>query len=214
MNSLAGQCIEEYRESSHEGLTLTGSHLGDLTLMQHDTSDELNVIVDHVPGHLVTACDPVVLPYGIVTVNRDELLGCAEVAVELCSLYPDLRVFCESARCRLHDGESLRKNLVEYLLDGLVNLLDKLVLLSRQSLLLIERNLLLEFRLDFSHTCLICSDSLLNLVLQRLTPCSEVVIRKFVYHLVCLKHLVQGRLDGLHVTVCLCTENLFKNVCK
>ena len=68
-----------------------------------------------------------VLPEGVVAVNGHELLGGAEVTVEIRSLYLDHRVFLESAGCRLHDCECLRKNLIEGLLDGLVNLLDQFV---------------------------------------------------------------------------------------
>ena len=34
VHTLACQCIEEYREGCHEGLTFSGCHLGNLTLME------------------------------------------------------------------------------------------------------------------------------------------------------------------------------------
>ena len=54
------QCVEEDRGSTNEGLTLTGSHFGNLTLVQNDTTEELYVVVDHFPLHIVTASSVVV----------------------------------------------------------------------------------------------------------------------------------------------------------
>ena len=112
MYSLAGQGIKEHRKGCHEGLSLSCRHLGDLTLMQDDTTDELNVIVHHIPCHLVSTGHPVVLPEGIISFYGHEFLGCAEVAVELRCLHLDHRVLLESSCSGLHDGECLRKNLI------------------------------------------------------------------------------------------------------
>ena len=206
MHSLACQGIEEHRESCHEGLTLTCRHLGDLSLMENDTTDELYIIMDHVPGHLVTAGKPMVLPYGIVTFYGHEFLCRAEVTVKLSRLHSDSLVLGKSAGCRLHDRECLRKDLIEHFLDNLVDLLHELVLLCRKSFLLLERNVFLEFFLYLSDTVLICSYGCLYLVLEALASCSEGVIIKEIDLLIRLEHLVQGRPDGFHITVRLGTE--------
>ena len=99
MNTLSCQCIKEYWESRYESLTLTGSHLGDLTLMEDDTTDKLHVIVHHVPSDLVSACHPVVLPYCVVAFNADELLCSTEVTVKLCCLNSDCMVLLETTCC-------------------------------------------------------------------------------------------------------------------
>ena len=127
MYSLSCQRIEEYRKCRNESLTLSCSHLGDLTLMKNNTTDELNVIVNHIPCDLISAGNPVVLPEGIVAIDSHKVLACTQVAVELCRLDLDYRILLESACCRLHDCESLRKNIVESLLDSLVDSLHKLI---------------------------------------------------------------------------------------
>ena len=99
MHSLAGQCVKEHRKGRHEGLSFSCSHLGYLSLMEDDTSYELNIIVDHVPCDFVSAGHPMVLPYCIVAVYGHKFLGCAEIAVKVCRLYADLRVLSEAA-CR------------------------------------------------------------------------------------------------------------------
>ena len=71
MHTVSCQRIEEYRQGSDEGLTLTSSHLGNLTLMQYNTTEELYVIVYHLPFKVVTTCCPVVVVYCLVTVNGD-----------------------------------------------------------------------------------------------------------------------------------------------
>lgn len=47
VNAVAGKSVEEYRECRHESLTLTGSHLRNLALVQYDTAEELYVVVNH-----------------------------------------------------------------------------------------------------------------------------------------------------------------------
>ena len=69
------QCVEEDRGSTYESLTLTGSHLGNLTLMENNTTEELYVVVDHFPLHIVAAGSPVVVIDSLVTVDGHEVVG-------------------------------------------------------------------------------------------------------------------------------------------
>ena len=55
MHALAGQCVEVSRQSSYQGLTFTGLHLGDAALVQDDAADELHPVgaqTQHAPGGL------------------------------------------------------------------------------------------------------------------------------------------------------------------
>ena len=47
MHALAGQRIEVHRQGRHQGLTLTGAHLGDLAFVQGHTTNQLHVEVAH-----------------------------------------------------------------------------------------------------------------------------------------------------------------------
>ena len=214
MHTFACECIEEYWKSRHEGLTLSGSHLCDLTLMEHDTSDELYIVVYHVPCDLVSTGHPMVLPYGIVAFNRDKLLCRTEVAVELSRLYTDDIILLETTCSRLHDCERLRENLIEYGLDSLIHLLDKLVRLGSELLLLVERNICLDFKLDLSYTLLVRRNSLLDLCLQLVALGAELIIIKFINSFVCCEHLVKHRSELLEVSLGLGAENLLEQVCK
>ena len=49
MHTVTGKGIQEHREGSHEGFTFTSRHLSDLSLMEHDTTKQLHVVVNHLP---------------------------------------------------------------------------------------------------------------------------------------------------------------------
>ena len=93
MDALARECVQEHREGRDEGLAFTGRHLGNAAALllvglegavQDDTADELHVVMDHVPGNLVAAGDPVVLPDGLVVLDVDEIAAVGrQVAVEV-----------------------------------------------------------------------------------------------------------------------------------
>ncbi len=55
MHTLAGETVQIHRQRGYEGLAFPGLHLRDLSLVQHDTADELHVEVAHTErpfGHL------------------------------------------------------------------------------------------------------------------------------------------------------------------
>ena len=214
MHSLACQRIEEHRESRHEGLTLSRRHLGDLSLMENDTADELHVIVDHVPCDLVSSGHPVVLPDGIVTLYPDKLLGGAEVAVKLCRLDHDLRIFLETACCRLHDRKRLRQNLFENLLYGLVDFLHKLVRLCGERFLLLDWKIFLQIFRDLRDALLVGCDRFADLRLELIALCSELVVVKLVYLIIRREDLGKHRLELLEVPLGLCSEYFLEQVSK
>ena len=99
MHAFSGKSIQKDRKRSHESLSLSGCHFRNLSLMEHDTSDKLHVIMHHIPGNLIASGHPVVIPKGIVPVNAHKILGRAEVTVKLRSLYPYHRILLETP-CR------------------------------------------------------------------------------------------------------------------
>ena len=155
MHAFPGKCVQEDWQGRHESLSLSGCHLRNLALMKDYSTDQLDIVVDHVPGNLVAAGHPVVVPYGIVTVYLDEVPAGAELTVKISGLYADGRVLLEPARCGLHYGKSLRQNLIQDLLNILVHLLDELVGLCRKSLFLVQRDILLKLFLDLGNAFLV-----------------------------------------------------------
>ena len=141
MHTVAGQAIEEDGQGGHQGFTFTSRHLGNLTLMQDDTTDELYVIVYHIPLHVVTTGNPVIGVYGLVAVDGDKVLTLgSQVAVELSGGYGDGFVLGKASCCRFHDGKHGGEHLVELVLEDVENLLLDIIdlLPQRFALLVVE----------------------------------------------------------------------------
>ncbi len=117
MHAVAGEGVEENRQRSHQCLTLAGSHLGNLALVQHRAAYELHVVVHHVPSHLVAAGHPVVVIDGFVAVDLHKVLalGC-QGAVHVGGCDCDALVACKSPCGFFHNREHHRECLVEFLL--------------------------------------------------------------------------------------------------
>ena len=215
MDSLACQGVQEHRESRHEGLSLTGGHLGDAAHLilvglnpsvQDDTSDQLDVVMDHVPGDLVSSCHPVVLINSLVALDRDEVVVDTEILVELGSLDHYGLVLLEPAGGGLHDSEGLRKNLFQSLLDLLILFLDQLVGFGGELFLLGDRNIFPELNLDFLYPFLKRGLALAEFLPQRLGLCPQLVVRQGVYRGISRQDLVQDGSYQLHVTIGLGAE--------
>ena len=58
VNSFAGQCIQVNGQCGHEGFPLPGSHLGNLSLVENDPTDQLAIIMDHVPSDHIPSSHP------------------------------------------------------------------------------------------------------------------------------------------------------------
>ena len=214
MDSLAGEGVEEDRERSDEGLALAGGHLGDLALMEDGSADQLDIVVDHVPGDLVAAGDPVVLIDGGVALDVDEIVLDAEVTVELRggNLYE--LVLRETARRGLHDGESLREDLVEALLDGLVLVLDEFVRLSGELFLLGHGEVALQCLADLLDAGLEGGLDLAEPLLQAGRAGAELVVTQFINAVIFGKDLIQNRPDKLHIPIRLRSEQFSYNTSK
>ena len=101
VNAFVREGIEVNGQCGNERLTFTGSHLGYLTLVQYNTTDELNVVVNHVPCNLVSSGSPVVMVQGFVAVyiNKVEALVSSEVAVHVVGCDDDVLAFSKAACC-------------------------------------------------------------------------------------------------------------------
>ena len=114
--AIACEGVEEYGQRSHEGLTLTGSHLGNLALVQYHTTEKLHVVVHHVPDGLVATCLPVILVDGLVALDAHEILRGSQCTVHVGGGHGDLLVLGEELGGSLHDGKGFGQHLVKRLL--------------------------------------------------------------------------------------------------
>ena len=123
VHTLSRKCIQEHRQGSHKGLSLTCSHLRDIVgylsivhqTVEHHTSDKLHIIMHHIPLHEITASHPFVLIDSLVSVYCHEVLaGCGKLPVCLRGCNLDGVILLETA-CRLLDNrENLRQCRVKF----------------------------------------------------------------------------------------------------
>ena len=149
VNTITCEGVEEYRESSHESLTLTSSHFGNLTLMEHGTTKDLNIVVNHFPLEVVATSCPMIMVDSLVAIDSDKVVLwiSSQFAVEVGSCNNSLFVFCETTCGIFHDAKCHRHNLVESFLVDVQNLFVELVNLSKDFFALVDRSVF-DFRLE------------------------------------------------------------------
>ena len=223
MHAFSGQRIQEDREGSDQGLTLAGRHLGNAATLllvrlqaavQDDTADELHVVMDHVPGDFVAAGNPMVVPDSLVALDAHEVTsGCRQVTVKVSGRHLDAFLLGKTTGRGLDDGEGLRQDLIQALLDRIVLILHQLVGFCGKGFLFRHGNVLLQFRLD------LC-DTGLERFLHGKDPgtegrgtCTEFIMGKGIDFGIDRQDLVQDGLDLLHVTVGFGPENLLQYIC-
>ena len=177
--TITGKSVQEHRQRSHQRFTLTRCHLGNLTLMKNGTTKELNVVVNHLPLQVVTACRPVVMIDGLVTVNRNEVLTgvCCQLTVKVRCGNNRLLVLGKTASRLFHDGKHLEHHFVEGFLVDFKGFLLQLVYLCEDRLTLIDGRLL-DSSLQFLNLCFLFMGSLLYLLLNGLRTGTQFVVRQ------------------------------------
>ena len=213
VDALAGERVQEDRERRDEGLAFAGRHFGDLALVEDDAADELDVVMDHVPGHFVAAGHPGAVVDGVVAVDRDEVVGDAEVAVEGRRRDGDRLVLGEAAGGRLHDRESLGEDFVEGFLDRGILVLDELLGLVRELLLLGNRNIVLHLRLDLGEPALERRLGLDHPGTEGGAALAQPVVGQLIYLIVASQDLRENRLDLFHIPVGLGAEQFAEYTC-
>ena len=200
MHTVAGERIEEYRQGGNESLTLTGGHLGNLSLMQNHTTEELHVVMYHFPLEVVASGCPVVVIDGLVAVDGDEVLAwvASQFTVEVGgSDYGDL-IGCESLCRLLDDGEHLRHSLVEFLLKDVEYFLLDFVNLCEDVGALVDGRLLY-LCLEFLNLLALVGGRFLNMLSDLLCPGTEFVVVELLDLWRDGFHLLYEGLDELHV---------------
>ena len=173
--------IQEYRQGSHERLTLTSGHLGDFSLMQYDTTEQLHVVVDHLPFQVVTACSPVVMIDGLVTVDGDEVLlrVTSQLTVEVCGRHDGLLVLGKAAGGLFHDGKHFWHHLVEGFLVDVEHFLLDLVDLCEDVCTLVDGGAL-DGGLQFVDAGFLLLGSVLHLLLNGLGALAQCIVVQFL----------------------------------
>ena len=166
MNTITCKCIQEHREGSHKGLTFTSDHLGNLTLMENDTSKQLYIVVYHLPFQVITSCCPVVMIYGLVSIDGDKVLFriSGQFSIKVCGCDDRLFVLCETSCCLFYDSKHLGHHLIKCFLIDVKHLFLYLVDLCEDICTLIDR-CILDLCLQLGNSVLLLSSRTLYLLL-------------------------------------------------
>ncbi len=143
----SGKCVQEHWKGRNQGLSFTSCHLGDLALVQNDTSDQLHIVMNHIPGNHISAGHPAVVPDSGITIYLHIIEPCTQVLVKFGGIYPDGLILLESAGSGLHYGKGNRKHFIQHNLHILVDFLLETVVLGCQFFFLPCGNLNI-FKLD------------------------------------------------------------------
>ncbi len=204
------QCVEEHGERRHQGFALARGHLGDFALVEHHAAEELHVVVDHVPLHVVAAGQPVGGIEGLVALDAHEVLGRSQLAVEIVGCYLDGLVLRETARRVFHDGERLGQDFVQLLLDALVYAFGQVVdLLGNLFFLFKRRFRLFELRAQLRDAGLVCGDVVGDAAFQFFAAGAQTVVRERLDFRVYGLDFLEIRFDFLAILVGFRAEDHF-----
>ena len=200
VNTVTCQRIQEYRQGSHKCLTLTSCHLGYLTLMQNNTTKQLNIVVNHFPLQVVTTCSPVVVVDCLIAINSDEVLLwiASKLAVEVGSCYNCLLVLSKAAGCLFYDSEYLGHYLVQSVLVNLQHFLLNLIDLCEYVGTLVDRSVL-DCSLQLFDTSLLLLGRVLYLQLQCFCTLTQCVVIQLLHLGINGLNLLYEWLDEFHV---------------
>ncbi len=178
MYAIARQSIQEYRERSDQSLTLTGSHLGDFTLMQHDTADQLHIVVYHVPNNLVTTGHPVIGINSFVAFDMYKIMVYRQAPVKIICRNLDSFILAESTRRLFHHGENFGKRFVEnifyffqYLFLDFIDFFP-----CRLAFIVIERFYMF---FQFGDTFTVIGHRILNMLFHHIDTVTQLIVRQF-----------------------------------
>jgi len=142
MYTVSSQSIQEYRQGSHQCLTFTRCHLGNLSLVEYHTTEQLHIVVYHVPNGIVSTCSPMILPNGLVTFNAHKVLTlCRQITVKISCSHLHFAILSETAGRIFHNGKCIGQHFVQSLLVTFEHLFFQLVYLGKQGLTVLNRSL-------------------------------------------------------------------------
>ena len=202
MHTIASQCIEEHRKRCHERLTFTRCHFRNLTLMQNHTTEELHIIVNHVPHGVVSACHPVIMPNSLVAIYIHKIVSHRELLIKFRGSDNNVLILSESASRIFHNGKNRRHHLVESLLENIQYFSIYLVDFIKDRLTLIYFRFL-DFCIELLYFCSLFRHKALQINLDFVCLRTKFIVRQLLNFWIHVKHLLDNRPNLLHIASCL-----------
>ena len=214
MNTAACKGIQEHWQCCHKGLTFTGRHLSDLTLMQNRTTNELNIVVHHVPHGLITSSFPMIVVDGFIALNVEEVVAIgSKFTVKIGCCHLDCLILGEAFGSLLNDSKYRGQHLVELILDAVENFFLNLVNFSPQwfAIFILES---LDFSLNRCNLVALWFYILFNLLFDCGTAGTQFIVRQLLYLGIRFLYLTNDGHELLQVTLTLVAEDRLQKTIK
>ena len=206
MHAVSGQCVQEYREGSYQCFTFTCCHFRNLTFVQNDTTEQLYIVMNHVPCHIVTTRYPVILVDGFIAFDTYKIFCSSQMAVEFSRSYYDFFVFCKSFGSCLDDRESYGQHFVQCFLVFFENFFLYLIYLCKD-VFAVFQFCVFNARFEFFHFCAFVSRRLIDIFFEFFRFGTEgVVVQCFNLRIGSFDLFYPG-LDFFHVSRGFVSEN-------
>ena len=198
VNTIARKSIEEDRKGGHKGLSFTRCHFGNLAFVENYTTEQLNIVVNHVPLHVVASGHPVIVINGLIVFNGHKVVSRSQRAVEVSSRNHHLAVLGKATGCTLHDGKGFIHHLVELRLQSVEHFLLQFIDMVEHTFAVFERKGfdLLLLTTDFGTQVV---NGMLNLVAQFLRLSTQGIVVKRIDAFKHLFNLLNVRLYLFHI---------------
>ena len=208
MYATACQCAEEDGAGGHQRLSFARCHFGNLSLCEHHSAKELDVVVDHIPQRVVASRHPMVVVDGLGAVFGDfhEILGQCQFLVIVCGGNFECFVFRESPCRVLHDAEGFGESLVKGFVEPFEDILFQTVNLVENHLAVFDGRFF-DFFLQFGNFRFLFGNGALYLLAEFQRPCAEFVIAEVLQRFLCSLAFLHPRLYFLHVAGEFAAEN-------
>ena len=114
MHAIPGKSIQKYRQSRDKSFSFTCRHFGNFALVQNDTAEQLDIIMNHVPCHLIASGYPVILIDGFISFDMYKIMSQCQFPVKRCSSHGDRFILSKTTGSifyyRKYLGQYLIKN--------------------------------------------------------------------------------------------------------
>ena len=138
VDAAAREGVQEDGQRGHQGLAFPRLHLGRLAAVKGHPSDELHVVVHHVPRHRRSGSRPRLLPVGLVAFDGHEVAVGRNLAVHVCRRHLHGAFGSKTAGRLLHEGKRLGHDVGQDFFNALVDLKLEGIDLLKQRFLLVE----------------------------------------------------------------------------
>ena len=111
--AVTGKRVQENRQSSHQGFTLTGSHFGNFTLVENHTTEQLALVVGHIPSNFRAARHPMVMVDSLIAIDCQEILASSRQFAIVVGSGNNHLTLRQTACSISNNSEDLRQFLIE-----------------------------------------------------------------------------------------------------